>query len=243
MYFATTAISLLSLPAFAIAQLYGPAPGPAGGATSTPATTALATAATAPPDTPGFVNVDVAFQETFTFHPSNFSAPNNTVVTFFFPNAGLMHSVTQSTFEDPCTYLVANSSTGSPAGFDSGLQENVQFSITITDDQTPIWFHCKFPLHCGMGMVGAINAQTSGSNTFSAFQAAAVAIGANEQDQSSGGPVLAGVDATATAAPSNTASVSGSSGSSGSSSSASRVTATAGIVSFVGAALFMVLLA
>ena len=34
--------------------------------------------------------------------------------------------------------------------------------------------------HCGMGMVGSINAPTSGNNTHDAFVAAAKAIGASE---------------------------------------------------------------
>jgi hypothetical protein len=53
-------------------------------------------------------------------------------VTFFFPNSGIAHSVTQSSFANPCTYLAANGSVS--AGFDSGLTQGDQFSITITDD-------------------------------------------------------------------------------------------------------------
>ena len=43
-----------------------------------------------------------------------------------------------------------------------------------------IAYFCKFPGHCGLGMVGTINAQTSGNNSFEAYQAAAQALGANE---------------------------------------------------------------
>ena len=39
-------------------------------------------------------------------------------------------------------------------------------------------------LHCGMGMVGSINAPTSGNNTHDAFVAAAKAIGASETNVS-----------------------------------------------------------
>lgn len=45
------------------------------------------------------------------------------------------HSVTQSSFQEPCTYLTANSSAGTGAGFDSGLTNAVQFTINVTDDQ------------------------------------------------------------------------------------------------------------
>ena len=51
--------------------------------------------------------------------------------------SGLAHSVTQSSFATPCTYLAASGNTSE--GFDSGLQTAVQFSINITDDQrTPL---------------------------------------------------------------------------------------------------------
>ncbi|THH05578.1 hypothetical protein EW145_g4698 [Phellinidium pouzarii] len=242
----TTAIAAFSLPAFAVAQIYGPAPGPAPGSSSS-TSSALPTAPTAPPNTAGFVNINVAFNETFTFNPANVTAPNGTIVTFFFPNAGLDHSVTQSSFADPCTPLAANATSGSPAGFDSGFQAGVQFSINITDDQTPIWFHCKMPLHCGMGMAGSINAPTTGNNTFDAFMAAALAIGANEVTEPTNSPVLSGDGAFATALPSDTATGAGSSntGSSntGSSSGAERNVATAGAAVLLGTALSMLFFA
>ena len=49
-------------------------------------------------------------------------------------DSDIPHSVTQSSFADPCTALTAQN--GSGPGFDSGLQTNKQFSITITDDST-----------------------------------------------------------------------------------------------------------
>ncbi|PAV24380.1 hypothetical protein PNOK_0144800 [Pyrrhoderma noxium] len=217
MRFTTTTVSLV-LPAFVAAQYgYGGGIGPATTSSS------VAAAATAPPSTPGHVNIDVAFQGTFTFNPANVSAPNGTIVTFFFPNAGLQHSVTQSSFANPCTPLAANETTGAPAGFSSGFQENTQFSINITNDQIPIWFHCAMPLHCGMGMVGSINANESSPNNFTAFKAAALAIGSNEQTETIGSAVLVGPGASASVAPTNTAGTS--SGSSGSTSSAIQTVA------------------
>jgi hypothetical protein len=43
------------------------------------------------------------------------------------------NSVTQSSFADPCVYLTTSS--GNPAGFDSGLQNGKMFSVKITNDQ------------------------------------------------------------------------------------------------------------
>ncbi|KIM83727.1 hypothetical protein PILCRDRAFT_88071 [Piloderma croceum F 1598] len=63
-----------------------------------------------------------------------------------------------------------------PLGITSGVPE---WNLTITDDTKPIWYYCKqlgLMPHCtAAGMVGAINAPTSGSETFTAFQQAAKA--------------------------------------------------------------------
>jgi len=206
--FYASALTLLSLP-FLVAAQYGYGPDPDTTTAPAPATTKAATTAaaaasvpSAPPSSNGRVNVDVAFNKTLTFNPDSFKAPNGTIVTFYFPNAGISHSVTQSSFANPCTYLPANGS--APAGFDSGLTQAAQFTITITNDQKPIWFYCKSAKHCGAGMVGAINAPATG-NTFNAFRSAALAIGSSEASQSDTGPVTGGANAQATAGPANTA--------------------------------------
>jgi len=202
--FYASALTLLSLP-FLVAAQYGHGPdhstGAASATTKATATAAAASVPSAPANSTGRVNVDVAFNRTLTFNPDSFTAPNGTIVTFYFPSAGT-HSVTQSSFANPCTYLTANGS--APAGFDSGLTQATQFTITITNDQRPIWFYCKAGKHCGSGMVGAINAPASG-NTFSAFRSAALAIGDSQASQSDTGAVTGGANAQATATPANTA--------------------------------------
>ncbi|KAK0459481.1 Cupredoxin [Desarmillaria tabescens] len=203
------------------AQLYG---GGGGGspATTTSAAAAAAAAPSAPADTPGHVNIDVAFNNGFVFHPANVTASNGTLVTFWFPNNGLTHSVTQSSFAAPCTFLAANGS--SPSGFDSGLTAGTQFSVNITDDTKPIWFHCKQVDHCGMGMVGSVNAPSTG-NTFESFQAAAMSIGSSETQEKDNGAVTGGVNGVATAAPATMSAAAGSSSTGSSSSSALRLIA------------------
>jgi len=187
------------------------------GSTSASSTSAAHAVPSAPANTAGFVNVDVAFQGKLVFNPPNISAPVGTIVTFFFPS-GLAHSVTQSSFTSPCTYLAASGNTS--AGFDSGLQTAVQFSINVTDNQ-PIWYHCKQVKHCGLGMVGSINAPATG-NTFDAFQSAASALGSSEPTETDNGPVTGGVHGVATAKPANTASASASAASASGSSSSSK---------------------
>ncbi|KAK7693227.1 hypothetical protein QCA50_002793 [Cerrena zonata] len=193
----TTAFTILILPLLALAspQLYGPPPPPANDPTPTSASVAVAAAApSAPPDSPGQMNVDVGFQETFTFHPSNFSAPNGTTITFFFP-ADLQHTVVEGDPTNPCAPLAG--------GFDSSLTASSQFTITVTDDTRPVYFFCKVLTHCPAGMVGVIN-ENKGNVTFAQYQAAAMALGNTQPsvDQNNA-PITGGIGAQATAGPSS----------------------------------------
>jgi len=187
----TLSLAFLSLSTYVMAQYGAPDP--------SPTSTAAAAVPSAPADTPGHMNIDVAYQQQFIFHPNNITAPNGTLVTFWIPNNGLAHSVTQSSFANPCTYLAATGN--SSAGFDSGLQTAKTFTIQITDEKKPIWFHCKQVSHCGLGMVGSINAPASGNNTFEMFLAAAKQIGGSEVTENDQGPVTGGVNGVATAPP------------------------------------------
>ncbi|KAJ7489936.1 hypothetical protein B0H11DRAFT_2229443 [Mycena galericulata] len=224
----STAVVAIVFSSFAAAQNYGGPP-------SVPTTTAPAAVAipSAPPSTTGQVNINVAPNGNFVFSPNNVTASNGTNVTFWFPASAVTHSVTQSSFAEPCTYLAA--SANNSAGFDSGLTSADQFTITITDDTKPIWFHCKQVTHCGSGMVGSINAPANGTNTFTAFQAAAVKIGSSEVTETDHGPVTGGFNAVATAAPSNTGV--GATPSTAPSSSGMRVGISVGAILLGGAAM------
>jgi hypothetical protein len=105
------------------------------------------------------------------------------------------HTVTQSSFEDPCRKLEDTTDT---VGFDSGFQfvdptatsPLPPFSITI-NDTAPVWVYCRsdewFPYldldshlctyrqtgHCGKGMVFAVNSDDSSDRGFAAFAARA----------------------------------------------------------------------
>jgi len=173
------------------------------------------------------------------YSPSNFTASNGTTVTFFFPSGSISHSVTEGSFANPCVYLAAAG--GNPAGFDSDLQAGKEFTIQITNDQEPVWFFCKNTGHCGLGMVGAINAPTTG-NTYAAFVAAAKALGANEVPLSDTGPVTGGVGAVATATPGpTTGTASPSSTTTSSSSSAASHLVANGLFALLAAAFGMTL--
>ena len=65
-------------------------------------------------------------------------------------------------------------------GFDSGfvpVAANATafpaWTIQVTVG-TPLWFYCKQGNHCASGMVGSINAATTGNKTFADFRALAM---------------------------------------------------------------------
>ncbi|KAF8527989.1 hypothetical protein BU17DRAFT_39094 [Hysterangium stoloniferum] len=129
------------------------------------------------------INVAVGNNGTLTFNPSRVSAqPRDTIVfTFMTKN----HTVTQSTFSNPCVQL--NNATTSQVGFDSGFQfvapDSTQFptfNYTVVDT-SPVWAYCrqKTPSsHCANGMVFAINSVETSDHSFNAFSSLAKATNA-----------------------------------------------------------------
>jgi plastocyanin len=131
------------------------------------------------------IKVTVGADGVLQYNPNNLVAEVGTEVEFdFFPKN---HTVTQSSFANPC-HPLAN-------GFFSGFiptkdsPSGTTFTIKVSDTK-PIWFYCGqtvgnhcqagtfiLSIHidcrsCSTGMVGAINAPTTG-NTFAAFAALA----------------------------------------------------------------------
>jgi len=113
--------------------------------------------------------------------PAIGAQPGDQVVFHFHPKA---HSVTQSSFADPCG--------PKQGGFDSQLipvPDNVTdhfptWTLTV-NDTTPIWSYRKAAAgtansHCGKGMVFAINCGPDGAkNSFTSFKESALKIGAS----------------------------------------------------------------
>ncbi|KAI0068418.1 hypothetical protein BV25DRAFT_1793298 [Artomyces pyxidatus] len=115
------------------------------------------------------------------YNPTSIVAqPGDQVMFHFNPKN---HTVTQSTFAQPCTKA--------ENGFDSSFNPvavgttvgNPTFSITV-NTTAPIWVYCRqgentAASHCGKGMVFSINPGADGSsNSFANFQAEALAVGA-----------------------------------------------------------------
>ncbi|KAJ8523095.1 hypothetical protein ONZ45_g360 [Pleurotus djamor] len=108
------------------------------------------------------------------FNPPNITAAVGDTVAFQF--IAKNHSVTQSTFAQPCVKRA------DPPGIDSGFfmvdasaATKPEWSFTIDNATAPLWFFCAQTSpanHCNMGMVFSINAPAD--KTFDDFKAAAM---------------------------------------------------------------------
>lgn len=125
-------------------------------------------------------DVDVGLNG-LTFTPSAIAAQTGDSVVFHFHPKN--HSVTQTSFADPCGIK--------PDGINSGFMPVAAnqtdslptFTVPINDSTTPFWVNCQQAAgtpasHCGAGMVFAVNCGQDGApNSFTNFQAAAKQVG------------------------------------------------------------------
>ncbi|RFU31930.1 hypothetical protein B7463_g4398, partial [Scytalidium lignicola] len=109
----------------------------------------------------GSVNVhvvEVAMNGTLTFSPSNVTAAVGDMVQFQF--MGGNHTVTQSTFDQPCVPMDQSSNaTGIFSGFQpvsAGAATIPTYTIQV-NNTTPVWIYCSQAKHCQAGMVMVIN--------------------------------------------------------------------------------------
>jgi plastocyanin len=106
-----------------------------------------------------------------TYDPPSIQADVRDTVKFIFKTKN--HTITQSSFGNPCRKLEFTSTTGE-IGFDSGFvpgkdDESAFFEIKVNDTK-PVWAYCRQTGHCGQGMVFAINADESSERNFANFQ-------------------------------------------------------------------------
>jgi len=118
------------------------------------------------------INVIVGENGTLTFTPPFVVAKPRDTIVFEFQTKN--HTLTQSSFEDPCRKLSLTSNVTD--SFDSGFMPVAAgstafptFNLTV-NDTAPTWAYCRQTGHCGMGMVFAINPDQSSARSFSAFQ-------------------------------------------------------------------------
>ncbi|KAI1876918.1 uncharacterized protein JN550_000990 [Neoarthrinium moseri] len=113
------------------------------------------------------LHVDVGSNGNLVFDPSNVAELPRTVIEFSFNPAN--HSIVQSSFDAPCQPLDGGFST--PFVPTQQAPSGVTFEVVVKDTK-PIWFYCAqtAKTHCQAGMVGSINAATTGDKTFEAFK-------------------------------------------------------------------------
>ncbi|PPQ66391.1 hypothetical protein CVT24_007220 [Panaeolus cyanescens] len=106
-------------------------------------------------------------------------------------------SVTQSTFDKPCTAREP----GVDSGFfpvEAGATVFPEWTIRIDNATAPLWFFCNRAPHCAAGMVFAIN--PTAERTFDTFQA--IAKGEATATPAAGTPATTDAPAPGTDAPS-----------------------------------------
>ncbi|PSN74604.1 Cupredoxin [Corynespora cassiicola Philippines] len=176
-------------------------------------------------------HVVVVGNGSLTFEPDNVEAAEGDTVTFrFWPKN---HSVAQGAFGSPCQPL--------DGGFWSGFvpvaqgRGETEFVYTVENASAPIWFYCTQGQHCQGGMVGAINAPTSGERTVAAYKSASENANSNVSPSSTAGEGGELTNSTGTTSPSGTASGGASPTGSGSAGSETGAASTlSGSMAFTG---------
>ncbi|KAF8334216.1 Cupredoxin [Cantharellus anzutake] len=135
------------------------------------------------------IQVIVGANGTLTYTPAEITAEPGDNVIFIFTSKN--HTVSQSTFAEPCTQFV-NTSVADPSlrAVTSGFRP-VPVNATVfptwtihITEKKPLWFFCAQTGHCSKGMVAAINANKSLPNTFAAFKQKALATITNNTSSS-----------------------------------------------------------
>ncbi|KAF2127288.1 hypothetical protein P153DRAFT_63380 [Dothidotthia symphoricarpi CBS 119687] len=119
----------------------------------------------------GLKPVETGMAAILGYTPESITANQGDMVVFKFMQKN--HTVTQSTFAEPCKKK--------EGGIDSGFMPNpdgtadVQFNMTVTTTD-PLWFYCRQQTgtHCGKGMVFSINPATTGDKTMVDFKQLAI---------------------------------------------------------------------
>ncbi|KAJ0107326.1 hypothetical protein J7T55_015792 [Diaporthe amygdali] len=136
------------------------------------------------------------------YTPDNIKASAGEMVQFQFVAGN--HTVTQSTFDQPCTPI--NSIMSNVTGFHSGYQPAAAskqtgmiptYSIMINDTK-PLWVYCAQGKHCQSGMVMVINENTAANATRSLTEFKALAAKATSNTAPSSGSTTGGSTGTGT---------------------------------------------
>ncbi|KAF4980780.1 hypothetical protein FZEAL_3294 [Fusarium zealandicum] len=161
-----------------------------------------------------------------TFQPAELKAAVGDVVEFHFYKG--THSVAQSSFDDPCEPLNSTSFFSGEFSVTDDISDQV-FSLTIKSEE-PMWYYCATGQHCQGGMVGVINAPSSGQRTLERFtEDAADADNNIEPSSTGGGKIGPAASGSASGSASASASASSTSGSAAEASSSESAAPNAGL--------------
>lgn len=136
------------------------------------------------------------------YTPDNIKANPGEMVQFQFVAGN--HTVTQSTFDQPCTPISTVQS--NVTGFHSGYQPAAASKETgmiptytlMINDSKPIWLYCAQGKHCQSGMVMVINENTSANASRSLTEFKTLAAQAQSNTAPSGGSTTGGTTGTGT---------------------------------------------
>jgi plastocyanin len=127
-----------------------------------------------------------------TYSPPSIQAKPRDKIRFVF--ASKNHTITQSSFSNPCRKLELTSPTGQ-IGFDSGFQPvpagtpESAFPVyeVLVNDTNPIYAYCRQGNHCGSGMVFAVNLDETSDRNYAAFVSLAKNINGTAQQSNGNG--------------------------------------------------------
>ncbi|KIW18801.1 hypothetical protein PV08_03090 [Exophiala spinifera] len=107
------------------------------------------------------------------YFPNNIEAPVGSIVQFQFHPKN--HTVTESSFAEPCKPIASNLTSVMRPGLRSGfvpVKGNETFTPVfnvLVNDTKPIWIFCGQTNHCQKGMAMVINQNSSGPNTIEKY--------------------------------------------------------------------------
>lgn len=144
------------------------------------------------------IAVQVGLNGTVKFTPDNIRAQVGEAVQFQF--FGGNHTVTQSTFDQPCQPINVNNRnvTGVHSGFvpaAASMSMGMVATYTITINNTnPLWLYCAQGRHCPNGMVMVINENTAANASRSLANHKSLAAQAQVLAPGAGSPGNGGVN-------------------------------------------------
>ena len=128
--------------------------------------------------------VIVGGNNALTYEPSNVAAAAGDTILFRFESKN--HTVTRSTFANPCDAVEADAFGSGFRPVAGAAPETLEYTLLVNNTE-PVWAYCAQGNHCQQGMVFSINAPTTGDQTFEAFQEAARASDSDDEPASPSG--------------------------------------------------------